>query len=63
MLSTFKVLAISQVMGSIFWAACPTPKKAVQGHDFVRFLFYFWFFAEITNIYFVWLDIKNDIKE
>ena len=25
-----------------------------DAHDFMRFLFYFWFFAEIADIYFVW---------
>jgi hypothetical protein len=34
-----------------------------DAHDFMRLSFYFWSFAEITDIYFVWLDIKNDIKE
>jgi hypothetical protein len=25
-----------------------------DAYDFMRFLFYFWFFAEIADIYFVW---------
>lgn len=25
-----------------------------NAHDFMRFLFYFWSFAEIADIYFVW---------
>ena len=25
-----------------------------DAYDFMRFLFYFWFFAKIADIYFVW---------
>jgi high-affinity K+ transport system ATPase subunit B len=44
--STFKVLAISQVMGSIFWANCPLPKKVG------RFLFVVET-AELLNIFLI----------
>jgi hypothetical protein len=46
MLSTFKVLAISQVMGSIFLAACPLPKKVGRFLSVVET-------AELLNIFLI----------